>query len=104
MCFSGGKTLDKSLTEAKCYNLNNSVGVKETSRLISRIKHRQFGIFVTTSFIGNQAYKEIIEDQQPIVVITGKDIINILISAGINSIDLLNTWLSTNFDMWNIES
>lgn len=99
----GGIEIEFAL-EAKCYNLNNSVGVKETSRLISRIKYRQFGIFVTTSFIGNQAYKEIIEDQQPIVVITGKDIINILISAGINSIDLLNTWLSTNFDMWNIES
>ncbi|MBL8027793.1 MAG: restriction endonuclease, partial [Fibrobacteres bacterium] len=41
--------------EAKCYNpgLNgdkaNTVGVKETSRLISRIRNRQFGILVTTS-------------------------------------------------------
>lgn len=83
--------------EAKRYNTNNSVGVKETSRLISRIKHRQFGIFVTTSFIGEQAYKEIIEDQQPIVIIAGKDIVDILISAGINSTDILNDWLDTNF-------
>ena len=69
---SGGIELEFAL-EAKRYNLSNSVGVKETSRLISRIKHRQFGIFVTTSFVGDQAYKEIIEDQQPIVIISGKD-------------------------------
>ena len=49
--------------EAKCYDLNNSVGVKETSRLISRIRHRQFGVFVTTSYVDIQAYKEIIEDE-----------------------------------------
>ncbi len=93
---AGGIELEFAL-EAKRYNVNNSVGVKETSRLISRIKHRQFGIFVTTSFIGDQAYKEIIEDQQPIVVISGKDIIDILFSAGINSIDILNEWLEANF-------
>ena len=46
--------------EAKCYDLNNAVGVKETSRLISRIRHRQFGVFVTTSYVDIQAYKEII--------------------------------------------
>ena len=30
--------------EAKCYNITNGVGVKEMSRLISRIRHRQFGM------------------------------------------------------------
>ena len=30
--------------EAKRYKLDDSVGVKETSRLISRLKHREFGI------------------------------------------------------------
>lgn len=93
---AGGIEIEFAL-EAKRYNLNNSVGVKETSRLISRIKHRQFGIFVTTSFIGDQAYKEIIEDHQPIVVIAGKDIVDILISAGINSTEILDDWLDANF-------
>ena len=83
--------------EAKRYKMNNAVGVKETSRLISRIKHRQFGIFVTTSYVGDQAYKEIIEDEQPIVIISGRDIIEILYNAGICSVDLLKDWLNTNF-------
>ena len=95
---AGGIELEFAL-EAKRYNLKNSVGVKETSRLISRIKHRQFGIFVTTSFVGDQAYKEIIEDQQPIVVISGKDIVDILISAGINSIAILDEWIKANFQI-----
>ncbi|MEH7303432.1 restriction endonuclease, partial [Neobacillus drentensis] len=36
--------------EAKRYSLNSGVGVKEISRLISRLRHRQFGILVTTSY------------------------------------------------------
>lgn len=83
--------------EAKRYKISNAVGVKETSRLISRIKHRQFGIFVTTSYVGDQAYKEIIEDEHPIVIISGRDIIEILYNAGICSVELLKDWLSTNF-------
>lgn len=83
--------------EAKRYKMNNAAGVKETSRLISRIKHRQFGIFVTTSYVGDQAYKEIIEDEHPIVIISGSDIIEILYHAGIGSVERLKDWLNTNF-------
>ena len=93
---TGGIELEFAL-EAKRYGIKNSVGVKGTSRLISRIKHRQFGIFVTTSYVGDQAYKEIVEDQHPIIIISGKDIVDILISAGINSVELLDEWLETNF-------
>ncbi|MBR6574221.1 MAG: restriction endonuclease [Clostridia bacterium] len=83
--------------EAKRYKMNNSVGVKETSRLISRIKHRQFGIFVTTSYVADQAYKEIIEDEHPIVVISGRDIVEILLGAGVGSVEHLRDWLKANF-------
>jgi len=43
--------------EAKCYAPGNSVGVRETSRLISRIRHRMFGVLVTTSYVHDQAYR-----------------------------------------------
>lgn len=68
----------KFAMEAKCFSLNNSVGVREASRLISRIKHRQFGVIVTTSFVGKQAYCEIIQDEHPVVVICAVDIAKIL--------------------------
>ena len=65
--------------EAKCYKPGQtSLGVKDVSRLISRLRHRQFGIVVTTSFVGQQAYEEIIEDGHPVVVLSGVDIVEIL--------------------------
>lgn len=80
--------------EAKCYSPTKSVGVKELSRLISRLRHRQFGILVTTSFVGGQAYKEIKEDQHPIVIISGADMVRLLVRHGVADIQALNAWLS----------
>jgi hypothetical protein len=83
--------------EAKCHQMNIGSGVRETSRLISRLRHRQFGIFVTTSYLDIQAYKEIIEDQHPVIIISGIDIARILINAGYNSVEQVNRWLRVNF-------
>ena len=80
--------------EAKCYSFANSVGVKELSRLISRLRHRQFGILVTTSYVATQAYQEIKEDQHPIVIICARDILDVLRASGINTDDELSKWLS----------
>lgn len=54
--------------EAKCYALNNGVGVKEMSRLISRIRYRQFGIMMTTSYVDSQAYEEVTQDGHPVLI------------------------------------
>jgi hypothetical protein len=83
--------------EAKCYHLNNAVGVREVSRLISRLRHRQFGVLVTTSFLHSQAYQELKDDKHPVIVIAANDIIDILAEAGINSIHDLKSWLISNF-------
>ncbi len=80
--------------EAKLYNPSNSVGVKEVSRLISRIKHREFGVFVTTSALHAQVYREIREDQHPVVVITGRDIVEILAANGITTPELCKRWIT----------
>lgn len=65
--------------EAKCYSpATSSVGVKETSRLISRLRHRQFGVLVTTSYVHSQAYRELTDDRHPVIVLAAKDIVAIL--------------------------
>lgn len=92
--------------EAKCYQPGflkkiNTVGVKETSRLVSRIRNRQFGVLVTTSAIAKQAYEEVREDNHPIFFISGADIINILIEKGINTTKNLVNYLNNNFFMEN---
>lgn len=79
--------------EAKCYDPQNSNGVHLTSRLISRLKHRQFGYFVTTSFVSAQAYNEIIEDNHPVIIFAGRDIARILIEHGYNSESKVLSWL-----------
>lgn len=77
--------------EAKCYD-GTSVGVKQMSRLISRIRYRQFGILITTSYVDSQAYKEVVEDGHPILIITGSDISYILARNSINSKNI-DDWL-----------
>lgn len=79
--------------EAKCYPPETANGVKLTSRLISRLRHRQFGYFVTTSYVGDQAYQEIVDDAHPVVIYSGGDIARILISSGKNSPSKLLSWL-----------
>jgi hypothetical protein len=89
-------TLDFAL-EAKCYAANGSVGVKEVSRLIARLRPRNFGVIVTTSFIGKQAYKEIREDEHPVVIISGRDIVEILRSKDYGSVAKVKSWLASEF-------
>lgn len=78
--------------EAKCYQSGSSVGVKELSRLISRLRHRQFGILVTTSYLGSQAYHELKEDGHPVVVISASDIVALL-KKRIGSLSAIGRWL-----------
>ena len=89
--------------EAKCYQPGfngksvNRIGVKEVSRLISRIRHRQFGVLVTTSVVHKQAYQEVREDRHPIIFISGRDIAEILVRAGFNTPQAVTTFLEIEF-------
>lgn len=81
--------------QAKCYNpFSAPVGVKDTARLISRIKDRQFGIMVTTSYVHHQAYQELLDDGHPIVLLTGRTIIDFIFDRyEIRSVEELIKWL-----------
>jgi len=85
--------------EAKLYGPNSRVGVKETSRLISRIRHRDFGVMVTTSVVDSQAYKEIRTDGHPIIIVSGADIADILIQKGISTPEKCRAWIAGNFQL-----
>jgi hypothetical protein len=84
--------------EAKCYDpVGRGIGVKEASRLISRLRHRQFGVLVTTSFVGDQAYREIREDGHPVVILCAKDITELLAQHGIATVPEVRRWLQREF-------
>ncbi|MGW2082129.1 restriction endonuclease [Streptomyces sp. NPDC001939] len=83
--------------EAKCYGAGNSVGVREVSRLISRIRHRNFGVLVTTSYFHKQVQEEVHEDGHPIVLISGRDIVDALRQDGRTTVDAVRQWLMQSF-------
>src|SRR5262249_43133406 len=90
-------TVDFAL-EAKCHAQRRGLGVEDISRLISRLRHRQFGILVTTTYLGGQAYQEIIDDQHPIVVCSGGDVAELLIAkAGVHSAAETSAWLKAKY-------
>lgn len=83
--------------EAKRFEPGKSVTTKHTSRLISRLKHRQIGFLVTTSHVAQQAYTEVREDGHPVIIVSGLDIANILIEQGLGNPRDLETWLKSDF-------
>ncbi len=83
--------------EAKCYSAPKSVGVKELARLISRLRHRQFGILVMTTWLDRQAYRELKADDHPVIVIAAIDIVDILRASGRGDLDVLQQWLDAEF-------
>lgn len=87
----------RCLLEAKCYNYktDTAVPLKAISRFISRLRHNDIGLFVTTSFISSSTYKEIIDDGHPIIIISGKDIIDILEKNHYNSEESITKFLET---------
>lgn len=95
----GGDELDSDgiyadfALEAKAYAEHNGVGVKETSRLISRLRSRQFGVLVTTSYVSPQAYQELRADQHPVVIIAAVDIARILRSRGLSQPSQIRAWV-----------
>jgi hypothetical protein len=64
------------------------------SRLISRLRHRQFGILVTTSYVDSQAYKEIKADGHPVLIVSGTDLVGVLRRNGLDP-QSLTRWLNT---------
>jgi hypothetical protein len=61
------------------------------------LKHRQFGVFVTTSYFARQAYEEVRQDAHPVVLVCGRDIVEALRQNQIAGIEEVKRWLSVNF-------
>jgi hypothetical protein len=77
---------------AEAKHWRNAIGVSEMMRLISRLKHRDFGVFVTTSHFHKRVQEELIEDGHPIVLVSGGDLARILIARDLEG-EALERWL-----------
>ncbi|KSU85986.1 hypothetical protein AS030_06540 [Fictibacillus enclensis] len=83
--------------EAKCKLYSSGSGIKETSRLISRLRYREFGIFITTSYVSQQAYEEIKADGHPVIIVCADDIASILEAHGYRTVANVKNWLQRDF-------
>ncbi|MDO9100389.1 MAG: restriction endonuclease [Caldisericota bacterium] len=82
-----------AIVEAKLWSPAHGVGVKPMSRLISRLKHRDIGVFVTTTYFNKQVQEELLEDRHPIILVSGGDISKILMARDFHAPGKLEAWL-----------
>lgn len=66
------------LGQAKCYEQGHGIGGKDIDRIIARLKRGWIASFVTMSYYTDQAQKEILEDNYPIMLINGKQVAEIV--------------------------
>jgi hypothetical protein len=84
--------------EAKLYDpAGGGVGVSDVARLISRLRYRQFGVLVTTSYVARQAYQEVRADQHPVVILAAADIVSLLRAKGYPTPAAVSQWLTETF-------
>lgn len=66
--------------------------------MVDVIKEQYGRIMVTTSYVADQAYKEVREDGHPIVFINGKNIIDYIYDeCEIRTVERLRKWLELNY-------
>ena len=83
--------------EAKCYAPTTVVGVRDVSRLVSRLRHRNFGVFVTLSHFNAQVYDEVRQDGHPIALVCGRDVVDALRGKGYGDVAAVTAWLEASF-------
>ena len=88
------EVLIKAAVEAKRWRVAGSVGVKPVARLVSRLRRRDLGVFITTSFFDRQVQLELIEDDHPVLLVSGGDIARLLIAKDLATTEGLSSWLN----------
>tara|TARA_A100001037_G_C15030657_1_gene580749 strand:- start:763 stop:1167 length:405 start_codon:yes stop_codon:yes gene_type:complete len=68
---------------------NNSVGVKEVSRLVARLRRGEFGVFVTTSYFTKACQQEVLHDGYPVELVHGLRLVKMMRGVGLVREDTL---------------
>lgn len=66
---------------AEAKHWRNAVGVRPVARLLARLKRMDIGVFITSSCFDTQVQIELIEDDHPVILVSGGDIARILIAS-----------------------
>ncbi|WP_344336071.1 restriction endonuclease [Kitasatospora putterlickiae] len=63
------------LGQAKCIKPDSLVSAEQIARVVARLRRGWIGVYVTTGSFSEPAQLEMVEDQYPIVLINGRDLI-----------------------------
>ncbi|MEV0394162.1 restriction endonuclease [Polymorphospora rubra] len=63
------------LGQAKCVSPRTSIGPDQVARVVARLRRGWIGAFVTTGVFSRQAQIEIIDDQYPVVLVNGRELV-----------------------------
>ncbi len=92
--------------QAKRYKCSNAVSPEDVSRLVARLQRGEYGIFITTSYYTKAAQEEVYEDNYPVRLFSGYDIVSFLRLLGLitNKTKIKEDWLArikANADLKN---
>lgn len=83
-----------AIVEAKQWRGVGDVGVKPMARLLSRLRHRDIGVFLTTSCFNKQVQEELIEDRHPVILVSGGDMARIIIKRELDVPGKFAAWIA----------
>jgi hypothetical protein len=86
------------LGQAKCEKINSPTGGVHVARTVARLRRGWIGVYVTTSYFSDSVQREVLEDQYPIVLVHGLELVRtvdqLMSKAGVSEIgeflDLIN--------------
>ena len=70
----GANTPVVVLGQAKCVNPSSSISPDQVARVVARLRRGWIGVFVTTGSFSKQAQVEVVDDQYPLILISGKEL------------------------------
>ena len=62
------------LGQAKCVSPESSISAEQLARVVARLRRGWIGVYVTTGVISRPAQLEMVDDQYPILLISGRDL------------------------------
>jgi hypothetical protein len=63
------------LGQAKCISPDSSISPDQVARVVARLRRGWIGVFVTTGSFSKQAQVEVVDDQYPLILVSGRELV-----------------------------
>jgi hypothetical protein len=66
------------LGQAKCEKLGSATSGRDIARTVARLRRGWIGVYVTTSYFSSRAQQEVIDDEYPLVLVNGLQLVEVV--------------------------